>query len=49
MILLDVNESSYPATGEARRLLHVAMHPRRAPAMGHLTGQPSPLLPDNLR
>jgi len=49
VILLDVNESSYPATDEARRLLHVAMTRAAHQLWVTYTGQPSPLLPDNLR
>jgi ATP-dependent DNA helicase UvrD/PcrA len=49
VILLDVNESSYPATDEARRLLHVAMTRAAHQLWVTYTGLPSPLLPDNLR
>jgi DNA helicase II / ATP-dependent DNA helicase PcrA len=49
VILLDTNESSYPATDEARRLLHVAMTRAAHQLWVTYTGAPSPLLPDNLR
>jgi DNA helicase-2/ATP-dependent DNA helicase PcrA len=49
VILLDVNDASYPASDDARRLLHVAM--TRAAHQLWLTyvGSPSPLLPESLR
>jgi DNA helicase-2/ATP-dependent DNA helicase PcrA len=49
VILLDANESSYPATDEARRLLHVAMTRAAHQLWVTYTGSPSPLLPETLR
>jgi DNA helicase-2/ATP-dependent DNA helicase PcrA len=49
VILLDVNEASYPTSDEARRLLHVAMTRAAHQLWVTYTGVPSPLLPDNLR
>jgi DNA helicase II / ATP-dependent DNA helicase PcrA len=49
VILLEVTDASYPATDDARRLLHVAM--TRAAHQLWITypGTPSPLLPAALR
>ena len=49
VILLDVNETSYPATDDARRLLHVAMTRAAHQLWVTYTGAPSPLLPEGLR
>ena len=49
VILLDVNESSYPASDDARRLLHVAMTRAAHQLWISYTGVPSPLLSDSLR
>jgi DNA helicase-2/ATP-dependent DNA helicase PcrA len=49
VILLDVNESSYPVSDDARRLLHVGMTRAAHQLWVTYTGAPSPLLPDNLR
>ena len=49
VILLDVNDASYPATDDARRLLHVAMTRAAHQLWITYVGAPSPLLPDNLR
>jgi DNA helicase-2/ATP-dependent DNA helicase PcrA len=49
VILLDVNESSYPAGDDARRLLHVAMTRAAHQLWVTYTGTPSPLLPEILR
>ncbi len=49
VILLEANQESYPESGHARRLLHVAMT-RAAHQLWILyTGSPSPLLPASLR
>jgi DNA helicase-2/ATP-dependent DNA helicase PcrA len=49
VILLDVNASSYAASDEARRLLHVAMTRAAHQLWVTYTSAPSPLLPDGLR
>jgi DNA helicase-2/ATP-dependent DNA helicase PcrA len=49
VILLDVNDASYPASDDARRLLHVAMTRAAHQLWVTYTGNPSPLLPQNLR
>ncbi|HVZ71828.1 MAG TPA: 3'-5' exonuclease [Polyangia bacterium] len=49
VILLDVNESSYGVTDEARRLLHVAMTRAAHQLWVTYTSAPSPLLPPGLR
>ncbi len=49
VILVEVGEASYPATDEARRLLHVAMTRAAHQLWVTYTGAPSPLLPDWLR
>ncbi len=49
VILLDVNEASYPVSDDARRLLHVAMTRAAHQLWVTYTGAPSLLLPDNLR
>jgi DNA helicase-2/ATP-dependent DNA helicase PcrA len=49
VILLDVNEASYPVNDDARRLLHVAMTRAAHQLWVTYTGTPSPLLPDHLR
>jgi DNA helicase-2/ATP-dependent DNA helicase PcrA len=49
VILLDVNDASYPATDDARRLLHVAMTRAAHQLWVTYVGTASPLLPDNLR
>ena len=49
VILLDVNDASYPATDDARRLLHVAMTRAAHQLWITYVGAPSPLLPDSLR
>jgi len=49
VILLEVTETSYPGTGDARRLLHVAMTRAAHQLWVTYTGAPSPLLPDGLR
>jgi len=49
VILLDVNEASYPINDDARRLLHVAMTRAAHQLWVTYTGTPSPLLPDHLR
>jgi DNA helicase II / ATP-dependent DNA helicase PcrA len=49
VILLEVTETSYPATDDARRLLHVAMTRAAHQLWVTYTGAPSPLLPDGLR
>jgi DNA helicase-2/ATP-dependent DNA helicase PcrA len=49
VILLDVNESSYATSDEARRLLHVAMTRAAHQLWVTYTSTPSPLLPDGLR
>ena len=49
VILLDVNDASYPTTDDARRLLHVAMTRAAHQLWVTYTGAPSPLLPDSLR
>ena len=49
VILLDVNDASYPTSDDARRLLHVAMTRAAHQLWVTYTGVPSPLLPDNLR
>jgi DNA helicase-2/ATP-dependent DNA helicase PcrA len=49
VILLDVNESSYGLSDEARRLLHVAMTRAAHQLWVTYTSAPSPLLPTTLR
>ena len=49
VILLDVNDASYPATDDARRLLHVAMTRAAHQLWVTYVGAPSPLLPESLR
>ena len=49
VILLEVTEASYPASHDARRLLHVAMTRAAHQLWVTHTGAPSPLLPDPLR
>jgi DNA helicase-2/ATP-dependent DNA helicase PcrA len=49
VILLDVNEPSYPPSDDARRLLHVAMTRAAHQLWVTYTGAPSTLLPDALR
>jgi DNA helicase-2/ATP-dependent DNA helicase PcrA len=49
VILLEVTEASYPATDDARRLLHVAMTRAAHQLWVTHTGTPSPLLPEPLR
>jgi DNA helicase-2/ATP-dependent DNA helicase PcrA len=49
VILLDVNDASYPQSDDARRLLHVAMTRAAHQLWITYVGTPSPLLPDNLR
>jgi DNA helicase-2/ATP-dependent DNA helicase PcrA len=49
VILVDVNEDSYPETEHARRMLHVAMTRGAHQLWITYTGTPSPLLPSHLR
>ncbi|HVU49441.1 MAG TPA: 3'-5' exonuclease [Polyangia bacterium] len=49
VILLDVNESSYGKSDDARRLLHVAMTRAAHQLWVTYTATPSPLLPDGVR
>jgi DNA helicase-2/ATP-dependent DNA helicase PcrA len=49
VILVDVNEGSYPDDEQARRLLHVAMTRSAHQLWITHTGTPSPLLPPELR
>ncbi len=49
VILLEVNEGSYPASDQARRMLHVAMTRGAHQLWVTYTGTPSPLLPEALR
>ncbi len=49
VVLLDVNEESYPVNDHSRRLLHVAMTRAAHQLWVSYTGRPSPLLPDELR
>jgi len=49
VILLEVTETSYPASDDARRLLHVAMTRAAHQLWVTYSGVPSPLLPDGLR
>jgi ATP-dependent DNA helicase UvrD/PcrA len=49
VILLEVTDASYPATDDARRLLHVAMTRAAHQLWITYVGTPSPLLPDALR
>jgi DNA helicase II / ATP-dependent DNA helicase PcrA len=49
VILLEVNETSYPVTNDARRLLHVAMTRAAHQLWVTYTGAPSRLLPETLR
>ena len=49
VILLDVNDASYPERDDARRLLHVAMTRAAHQLWVTYTGNPSPLLPPALR
>ncbi len=48
VILVEVNESSYPAAKEARHLLHIASTRAVHQLWVSSVGQPSPLLPDSL-
>ena len=49
VILLEVNDGSYPANDLSRRLLHVAMTRAAHQLWITMTGRPSPLLPDDLQ
>ena len=49
VILLEVTDASYPASDDARRLLHVAMTRAAHQLWVTYTGTASPLLPDALR
>jgi DNA helicase-2/ATP-dependent DNA helicase PcrA len=49
VILVDVNEESYPENDHSRRLLHVAMTRAAHQLWVTYTGNPSRLLPDALR
>ena len=49
VILLEVTDASYPASDDARRLLHVAMTRAAHQLWVTHTGAPSPLLPEPLR
>ena len=49
VILLEVNDESYPANDLSRRLLHVAMTRASHQLWITMTGRPSPLLPDDLQ
>ncbi len=49
VILLEVTDASYPASDDARRLLHVAMTRAAHQLWVTYAGPPSPLLPDGLR
>jgi DNA helicase-2/ATP-dependent DNA helicase PcrA len=49
VILLEVTDSSYPASDDARRLLHVAMTRAAHQLWITYVGNASPLLPENLR
>ncbi len=49
VILVDVNEDSYPDSEHARRMLHVAMTRGAHQLWITYTGAPSPLLPPHLR
>jgi DNA helicase II / ATP-dependent DNA helicase PcrA len=49
VILLDVTDASYPATNDARRLLHVAMTRAAHQLWVTYVGNASPLLPESLR
>ena len=49
VILLEVNDASYPETDDARRLLHVAMTRAAHQLWITYVGPPSPLLPPSLR
>jgi DNA helicase II / ATP-dependent DNA helicase PcrA len=49
VILLEVTDASYPASHDARRLLHVAMTRAAHQLWVTYAGPPSPLLPDALR
>ena len=49
VILLEVNDASYPESDDARRLLHVAMTRAAHQLWVTYTGNPSPLLPPALR
>jgi DNA helicase-2/ATP-dependent DNA helicase PcrA len=46
VILLEVSDASYPASDDARRLLHVAMTRAAHQLWVTYTGAPSPLLPE---
>jgi DNA helicase-2/ATP-dependent DNA helicase PcrA len=48
VVLLDVNEASYPAQDEARHLLHIAVTRAAHQLWLTATGKPSPLLPAEL-
>jgi DNA helicase II / ATP-dependent DNA helicase PcrA len=49
VILVDVNEESYPDNEHARRMLHVAMTRGAHQLWITYTGRPSPLLPKHLK
>jgi DNA helicase-2/ATP-dependent DNA helicase PcrA len=49
VILLEVNDASYPKSDDARRLLHVAMTRAAHQLWITYVGTPSPLLPEALR
>ncbi|HXT98305.1 MAG TPA: 3'-5' exonuclease [Polyangia bacterium] len=49
VILLEVTDTSYPVSDDARRLLHVAMTRAAHQLWVTHTGAPSPLLPEALR
>ncbi|HLK91658.1 MAG TPA: 3'-5' exonuclease [Polyangia bacterium] len=49
VILLEVTDTSYPVSDDARRLLHVAMTRAAHQLWVTYTGTPSPLLPESLR
>src|SRR5262249_5137606 len=49
IILPDVDDACFPASDDARRLLHVAMTRAAHQLWITYVGTPSPLLPDNLR
>jgi len=48
VVLLEVNEASYPAQDEARHLLHIAVTRAAHQLWVTATGKPSPLLPAEL-
>jgi DNA helicase-2/ATP-dependent DNA helicase PcrA len=49
VILLEANQTSYPESDHARRLLHVGMTRAAHQLWVTYTGEPSPLLPPSLR